>query len=49
MEYGVRSFMINKIAHSEGYKPNDSGNSRGERFKGIPDIFKTKPNIVNQS
>ena len=49
MEYGVRSFMIIKIAHSEGYKPSYSGNSRGERFKGIPDIFKTKPNIVNQS
>ena len=49
MGYGVGLLMIIKIAHSEGYKPNDSGNSRGERFKGIPDIFKTKPNIVNQS
>ena len=49
MAIAVRSFMIIKIAHSEGYKPNDYGNSRGERFKGISDIFKTKPNIVNQS
>ena len=49
MEYGVRSFMIIKIAHSEGYKPNYSSNSRGERFEGIPDIFKTETNIVNRS
>lgn len=49
MEYRIRPIMIIKIAHSEAHKPNDSGNSRGEQFKGIPDIFKTEPNIVDQS
>jgi hypothetical protein len=49
LEYGVRSFMIIKIAHREGHKPNDYGHSRGKRFKGIPDIVKTKLNIGNQS